>query len=104
MPRFLQFWKRKAAVDPAPPRKPRPAPGRLPAVLSVIALASLSYLLGAAAMHFNLPTADFLRKAFTGAETWFASAGGPAGPPAGDLARAEVTGDRPGTTFDGFTL
>jgi hypothetical protein len=65
----------------------------------------LSYVLGAAVMFFQLPSSDFLSKAFLGARAWqekqdaaaqAASALeslGPGGPI-----------DRPGKTFDGFTL
>src|SRR5438045_2522031 len=97
---------------PAPPglRRWVPRGGQVAAGLSLLALASLSYVAGAAAMHFSLPSSDFLGKAFTGAEVWFAGLG-PPGSAAGDLDRgplavdrAEVTVDRPGETYDGFTL
>ncbi len=39
---------------------------RLASVLSVVGLVSLSYLLGAAAIFFELPSASFLRRAFVG--------------------------------------
>jgi hypothetical protein len=50
--------------------------GRLPsfgsaaAVVSVVALLSLSYLVGAAAMYFRWPTSVSLTKAFMGAQDW----------------------------------
>src|SRR5581483_7134381 len=39
---------------------------RLASFLSVLGLVSLSYLLGAAAIFFELPSASFLRRAFVG--------------------------------------
>jgi hypothetical protein len=54
-------------------------------------------------MYFQLPTSDFLAKAFRGAEEYFAATP-TATAPSGDLSRAGVTCDRAGATCDGFTL
>src|SRR5262249_30864560 len=96
-------------TSPTRPQRWRPTRGHVAAVLSVAALALLSYLAGAAAMHFSLPSSDFLSKAFTGAQVWFASVGHldtgsdqDRGPLAVD--QAKVTVDQPGKTYDGFTL
>ena len=39
--------------------------------LSIIGLASLTYLLGAAVIFFDLPSSAFLHKAFVGARAWY---------------------------------
>jgi hypothetical protein len=74
--------------------------------LSVLGLASLAYLLGAAVMFFHLPTSGFLDKAFTGARAWNEKR--QVAPPASDEdllpAAAATPIDEPGKTFDGFTL
>jgi hypothetical protein len=74
--------------------------------LSVLAMMFLSYVAGAAVLFLDLPSADFLRRAFTGAmalnEREFAT------PDAGSsqdlLTHVVVTADDPLRTFDGFTL
>ena len=62
----------------------------------------LSYLLGAAVMFFKLPTADFLSRAFTGARAWNERRR----LPRQEQEQPALTGsiDKPGQTFDGFTL
>jgi hypothetical protein len=47
-----------------------PSKGTVAALASLVALLSLSYLVGAAAMYFRLPTSVFLTRAFTGAQDW----------------------------------
>ncbi len=73
--------------------------------LFVLGLAALSYLLGAAVMFFQLPTSSFLGKAFLGGRAWNERRQLPAQAPEGEPAPV-ITGvvDRPGQTFDGFTL
>jgi hypothetical protein len=72
--------------------------------LSVLGLLMIAYVLGAAVMFFQLPTCDFLAKAFLGARAWKER----------QEVEAQVAStrqhlsagpiDRPGKTFDGFTL
>jgi hypothetical protein len=80
--------------------------GKLLAGLSLLGVVVLSYFVGAAVMFFQLPTYDFLHKAFTGGKAWHERgqpALNPFQPP--DLDEREgVTVDRPSQTWDGFTL
>lgn len=39
--------------------------------LSLFGVASLSYVLGAAVMFFELPSSSFLRRAFVGGAAWY---------------------------------
>jgi hypothetical protein len=55
-------------------------------------------------MHFQLPTWDFLDKAFIGGEAWLARQDLPPRPPGDAGAPSEVGIDKPDKTFDGFTL
>jgi hypothetical protein len=83
-----------------------PRVGTFVACLSILGLTCLGYLAGAAVMYFQLPSADFLDKAFTGARAWHEQ-GQPQNPPsvsAANEARPETGVDKPGQTFDGFTL
>jgi Arylsulfotransferase (ASST) len=82
-----------------PPAKPRARP--FARVLGFLGVASLCYVLGAAVMFFELPTASFLRRGFAGGAAWYEGT-------APVVGRAEpiISGkiDQPGKTFDGFTL
>jgi len=78
---------------------------RLSGWLFVFGILSLSYLLGATVMFFELPTSSFLTRAFAGERAGHERREGAAravGP------RAALTGqshiDVPGKTFDGYTL
>ncbi|HTU89829.1 MAG TPA: arylsulfotransferase family protein [Gemmataceae bacterium] len=76
------------------------------AVVFVAGLAGLSYLFGAAVMHFRLPSSDFLYNAFIGAKAWN-ERGRPSDSfvtPGGDTADLGVRLDKPEKTQDGFTL
>lgn len=78
---------------------------RLGPVSFVLGLASLSFVVGAAVMFFEVPPSGFLHKAFVGVHTWHAREqaarpGSVAGPPVRSVPRA----DKPDKTFDGFTL
>lgn len=71
--------------------------------LSFLGVASLCYLLGAAAIFFDLPSASFLRRAFVGGAAWYeqehaSSASEPQ--PAVNIGSV----DKPDKTCDGFTL
>jgi hypothetical protein len=85
---------------------PVPHPGKVLACLSVLGVAGLGYLFGAAVMFFQLPSHDFLYQAFTGSRAWHERgkpALNPFTPPEGDV-REGLTVDEPGRTFDGLTL
>jgi hypothetical protein len=86
----------------APPRRRRVPWAPL---LSLLGTLVLGYLPGAAVMYFDLPTSGFLTRAFLGARAWnerrqaLARASDEDLPPVG---AGQV--DKPGKTFDGFTL
>jgi hypothetical protein len=66
---------------------------------------SLSYVLGAAVIYFELPSSDFLRKAFLGARAWNERRQVTAARSGGGRSPASEGGiDKPGKTFDGYTL
>src|SRR5258708_6145410 len=74
-----------------------PAPTQAWGVISVIGLAVLCYVAGAAVMHFQLPTGDYLKNAFKGGEAW-SEWGKPnplSLPPAGEMAGRGVVVDEP---------
>src|SRR5262249_39820484 len=80
--------------------------GKVLACLSILGVAGLCYVLGAAVMFFQLPSSDFLYQAFTGSKAWHERGKpvvNPFAPPAIDV-REGVTVDKPGQTYDGFTL
>jgi hypothetical protein len=81
-------------------------PGRVMACLSLLGLAGLSVIAGAAVMYFEVPPFSFFNAAFGGARAWYqrglADPLPSAGP--GGMARAGVWRDHPPGTFDGFTL
>jgi hypothetical protein len=72
--------------------------------LALCGLVTLSYLFGAAAFFFRLPPTETLHKAFVGAQAWLErkQALTPVEGVPPPLSRDRV--DRPGQTFDGFTL
>jgi hypothetical protein len=78
-------------------------------LLAILGLVSLTYLLGAAVMFFELPSSGFLRNAFVGARAWNerkqASARPPGPTPDQEASLVATTKiDMAGKTFDGFTL
>lgn len=80
--------------------------GKVLACLSILGVAGLGYVFGAAVMFFQLPTSDFLHQAFTGGKAWHERgqlALNPFTPPEGDVQEG-ITQDRPSQTHDGFTL
>jgi hypothetical protein len=85
-------------------RRACPSFGQLAAGFSLTGFAGLSFLLGAAVMHFDLPFAESLRKAFSGGQAWYARGKSP--PPPVDQADAPrgVTVYRPDKAWDGLTL
>lgn len=80
--------------------------GRVCAGFSLVGLAILGYVLGAAVMFFQLPTSGELTKSFQGAQAW--SQRGQRPDPDALLTAAPMTAavhrDLPGKTDDGFTL
>jgi hypothetical protein len=89
-------------------RVPARAPhlGKILACLSVLGVAGLAYVFGAAVMFFQLPSYDFLYQAFTGGKAWHERGKPvvtPFTPPQGD-GREGVTVDQPSRTYDGLTL
>jgi hypothetical protein len=70
----------------------------------VLGLASLCYLLGAAVVFFDLPSATFLRRAFEGGAAWYeqgrTGAEGSGEQPTVNVGKI----DKPDKTCDGFTL
>jgi Arylsulfotransferase (ASST) len=87
-----------------------PTPGHLMAGVSILAVGFLCCLGGAAIMHFGIPPAGFLRKAFTGGqalqerERARAGVNLPMGVPKVDWKQTALILDNPGKTYDGFTL
>jgi hypothetical protein len=80
--------------------------GKVLACLSVLGVAGLGYVLGAAVMFFQLPSSEFLDQAFTGGKAWHERGKPvvtPFTPPEGDV-REGITVDEPSRTYDGFTL
>src|SRR5262249_43491303 len=85
-------------------RRWRPTFGQAAAALSLCALLSLSYLAGAAAMYFGLPSSVYLRKAFMGPPDYSAGGAAPEWAPDSLPAQSSLTVDQPGSTWDGLTL
>src|SRR5437016_11468823 len=72
--------------------------GKVLACLSILGVAGLGYVFGAAVMFFQLPSHDFLHHAFTGGQAWQergAPALNPFNPPESDGGEG-VTVDKPG--------
>lgn len=84
---------------------PIKSPSRIALLRStaILALLSLSYVAGSAAMYLHLPTAGFLEKAFRGAEAWRESEHGSSLDQAA-LVPTVVQGQAPDKAFDGYTL
>src|SRR6266852_4045326 len=80
--------------------------GKVLACLSILGVAGLGYVFGAAVMFFQLPSFDFLNQAFTGSKAWHERGKpvlNPFKPPESEVPEG-VTVDQPGQTYDGFTL
>ena len=77
------------------------------AALSTLGVAALGYLGGAAVMFYELPSCDFLNKAFAGASAWYergrSSIPFHSGAPSSAML-AKITVDKAEKTSDGFTL
>lgn len=76
----------------------------LTSCLSLFGLTSLSFLLGAVVIFFDLPSSTFLRRAFVGGVSWYEQKG--VKPPSVDQLPPLSVGkiDKPEKTCDGFTL
>ncbi len=93
----------------APTLVPTPTIGQLIAGLSILGTVGLAYLYGAAVMFFQLPSYDFLDKAFAGVRAWQQHGRSTLPPlPAEEAAAAKkkegVHVDKAEKTGDGFTL
>jgi hypothetical protein len=77
------------------------------AALSTLGVAGLAYLAGAAVLFYELPSCDFLTKAFAGATAWYERGRSTlpfhSGAPSSAM-HAKVTVDQTDKTCDGFTL
>src|SRR5947209_5748575 len=93
-----------SSVRPVNPRRPRPRLERLAPLVSIAALVVLSFILGAAVLHFDLPPAGFLERAFIGGRRWAEQQAAEPEYPAGQLAGAKASLLRPGDAFEGYTL
>jgi hypothetical protein len=107
MKRSVQFFPAglRGLLDSRIPIRTRHL-GKVFACLSILGVAGLSYVFGAAVMFFQLPSADFLYQAFTGSKAWHERGQpvlNPFLPPQIDV-RVGVTVDKPGQTYGGFTL
>lgn len=71
--------------------------------LSLLGLASLCYLLGAAVLFFDLPSASFLRRAFVGGAAWYEHGQAPSATEQQPNVNIGAL-DKPDKTCDGFTL
>jgi hypothetical protein len=100
--RLKSFFSAQILLSP-------PTFGQVRAGLSILGVLGLGYLCGAAIMFFQLPSADFLEKAFRGASAWYErgrSTLPPLSPEAEAVARKRegITVDKAEKTCDGFTL
>jgi hypothetical protein len=110
MPPLLRvFGTRLKKLLRAPTPFPAPTVGPLIAGLSILGIAGLTYLYGAAVMFFQLPSYDFLDKAFGGVRAWQQRGRSTLPPlPAEEAAAAKrkegIHVDKAEKTSDGFTL
>jgi hypothetical protein len=72
--------------------------------VSQIGLLSISFLLGAVVIFFDLPPSSFLRRAFTGGVSWYEQRGREPLPEGQAPPLAIGTVDKPDKTCNGFTL
>jgi hypothetical protein len=108
MTRFLRFiGTRLKRLFSARVPLPQSPVGWLMATLFALGAAGLGYVCGAAVMFYELPSCDFLSKAFAGAEAWYergrSSVPFHPGAPSNAML-AKVTVDKAEKTYDGFTL
>ncbi len=104
---LVEFGRAATKEDATAPRAKATNPPRrkLSRCLFLFGVVSVSYLLGAAVMFFELPSSDFLNKAFLGGKAWYERRQASARPPGQKPPPATIGKiDVPGKTFDGFTL
>lgn len=92
-----------ASTGAAPPSR-RPRRPFLLSCLSLFGVASLSFVLGAAVIFFELPTSSFLRRAFVGGAAWYEQSQTPPPPPEQQPPITLGRIDKADKTCDGFTL
>jgi hypothetical protein len=96
---------KKADAPPARDKAPSsPRHRGLLLGLSFLGVASLSYLLGAAVIFFDLPSSPFLRRAFVGGVSWYERKDDPPSPSEQLIPLTVGQIDKPDKTCDGFTL
>src|SRR5437016_13082900 len=101
---FARIGLRRLLYAQVPIRIPHV--GKVLACLSVLGVAGLGYVLGAAVMFFQLPSSDFLYQAFAGGRAWQERGKpelNPFLPPEFDRPEG-VTVDQPGRSSDRFTV
>jgi Arylsulfotransferase (ASST) len=83
----------------------RSSMGRVVSWVSIVGVVLVAFVVGAAWIHFRLPGAEVLGKAFVGGEA-FAQRGAPQAPAGGGVRTPKpgVVADVSDKTFDGFTL
>ncbi len=104
---LVEFGRAATKEDATAPRAKATNPPRrkLSRCLFLFGVVSVSYLLGAAVMFFELPSSDFLNKAFLGGKAWYERRQASARPPGQKLPPPTIGKiDLPEKTFDGFTL
>jgi hypothetical protein len=96
--------KEEAASAGAAPPSRRPWRTFLLSCFLLFGVASVSYVLGAAVIFFELPSSSFLRRAFVGGAAWHEQ--NQASPPPPEQQPPITVGriDKPDKTCDGFTL
>jgi hypothetical protein len=95
----------EAASTLASEKRPGQFRKRLGLCVAILALMFLAYLLGAAVISFQLPSSEFLRRAFLGARAWNERRQLPVSVPIEKTPLAKVGSiDKADKTFDGFTL
>lgn len=96
--------KKENATETASKVTPPPRKSLLARFLFAFGVISISYILGAGVIYFDLPSSTFLRKAFEGAAAWYEWK--QTSQPIDEQLPAPTVGqiDKPDRTCDGFTL
>jgi hypothetical protein len=76
--------------------------GRVAGVLSLLALATICFVAGAATLYFDLPLSRYFLKAFSGSQTWFGQDQDRRAEV--DGSDAQVTTEATKDSYDGYTL
>ncbi len=82
--------------------RPRLTFGRVAGVISLLGLLTLTFVLGAGTMFFDLPSSSFLSKAFAGGQVWFSQNQEQVSN--AEWSNTAVTTDSAGNAFEGYTL